>query len=137
VFQNLLNRNRDVSIWSKNCESKPKQFDVSQDLFYRKRKRFPCNPKTLNLNQNVLMFSRIFLIESKAFLFNQKKFILEEKLVQLVPKLGQSKTIVNDSNIYERKGKLYDLFCSRAKTIIFIPDFLLPKGNKVLRSRNY
>ena len=63
VFQNLK---WNVFVYSKNFGTKPKLFDVFQLLFC-KSKTFLCSLKTSKRNENVLMCSKIFKTNAELF----------------------------------------------------------------------
>jgi hypothetical protein len=69
VFQNL---NWNVSIYSKNFGTKPKLFDVFQLIFCKSK--FLFFPKILEQNQNFLMCSNFVFSKIKTLLFNPKYF---------------------------------------------------------------
>ncbi len=77
VFQNL---NWNVSIYSKNFGTKPKLFDVSQLLFC-KSKTFLFFPQILEQNQNFLMCSNFFLVKAKRFYIIKKNLDLKENVL--------------------------------------------------------
>ena len=77
VFQNLK---WNVSIYSRNFGTKPKLFDVYQLLFC-KRKTFLFFPKNLEQNQNFLMCSNFFLTKAKRYYIIQKILDLKENVL--------------------------------------------------------
>ncbi len=77
VFQNLK---RNVSVYSKKFGTKPKLFDVFQLLFC-KNKTFLFFPKILEQNQNFLMGSNFFLAKAKCFYIIQKFLDLKENVL--------------------------------------------------------
>ncbi len=77
VFQNLKWK---VSVYSKNFGTKPKLFDVFQLLFC-KRKTFLFFQKLLEQNQNFLMCSNFFLVKAKRYYIIQKILDLKENVL--------------------------------------------------------
>ncbi len=77
VFQNLM---WNVSIYSKNFGTKPKLFDVFKLLFC-KSKTFLFFPKILEQNQNFLMCSNFLLVKVKRFYIIQKILDLKENVL--------------------------------------------------------
>ncbi len=77
VFQNLKWK---VYIYFKNFGTKPKLFDVFQLLFC-KSKTFLFFPKILEQNQNFLMCSNFFLAKAKRYYIIQKFLDLKENVL--------------------------------------------------------
>ncbi len=77
VFQNLK---WNVSIYSRNFGTKPKLFDVFQ-LFFCKSKTFLFIPKMLEPNQNFLMCSNLFLAKAKCYYLIPKFWDLKENVL--------------------------------------------------------
>ncbi len=77
VFQNLK---QNVSVYSKNFGTKPKLFDVFQLLFC-KSKTFLFFPKILEQNQNFLMCSNFFLAKAKSYYIIQNFLDLKENVL--------------------------------------------------------
>jgi hypothetical protein len=75
VFQNLK---WNVSVYSKNFGTKPKLFDVLQLLFC-KSKTFLFFQKILEQNQNFLICSNFFFSKSKTLLYNPKNLRSERE----------------------------------------------------------
>ena len=94
VFQNLK---WNVSVYSKNFETKPKLFDVFQLLFC-KSKTFLFFQKILEQNQNFLMCSNFFLAKAKRYYIIQKKFRSERE------RFGSIMNFVSKTNIFDFLG---------------------------------
>ncbi len=91
VFQNLK---WNVSVYSKNFGAKPKLFDVFQLLFC-KSKTFLFFQEILEQNQNFLM---CFFSKSKRLLFNPKNFRSERE------RFGSIMNFVSKTNIFDFLG---------------------------------
>ncbi len=91
VFQNLK---WNVSVYSKTFGTKPKFFDVFQ-LIFCKSKTFLFFQKILKQNQNFLMCSNFFFSKSKTLLYNPKHFRSERE------RFGSIMNFVSKTNIFD------------------------------------
>ncbi len=105
MFQNLK---WNISIYSKNFGTKPKLFDVFQLLFC-KSKTFLFFPKILEQNQNFLMCSNFFFSKTKTLPCNPKFFRSEREQFASIMNFVSKTNIFDFFRDVSRKTKANDL----------------------------